>query len=136
MKKVLLYIWQLPQNLLGLILLLFWKQTDVFAYKDKTVHVCKNFPGGVSLGETIIVKRYPFNTEAWKDVKHEYGHSIQSLYLGWFYLLVIGLPSVLFNVYDRLFHHPKSNAESMIYYYWYYNLPWERWADKLGNVQR
>lgn len=136
MKKVLLYIWQLPQNLLGLILLLIWKQTDIFQYKDKLIRVCKTFPSGISLGDIIIVKRYPFNNEAWKDVKHEYGHSVQSKYLGWFYLLIIGLPSLLGNIYDRLFHKNNTPIDYINSYHWYYNLPWEKWADKLGSVQR
>jgi hypothetical protein len=58
------------------------------------------------------------------DIKHEMGHQKQSLYLGWFYLIIIGLPSVIGNLIYRI---KKFN---------YYSLPWEKWADKLGNVKR
>ena len=37
-----------------------------------------------------------------KTIKHEYGHQKQSLYLGWFYLLIIGIPSFLGNIWDRI----------------------------------
>ena len=122
--SILLYLWQLPQNLLGLLIRAFYKVDNKVAYKDKTIRVCKGFPGGVSLGETIIVNKYPNNTETWKTVKHEYGHSIQSKYLGWFYLFVIGIPSGIW----ALVHKPSMGS-----YYTFYT---EFWADDLGNVKR
>ena len=30
-----------------------------------------------------------------KDIKHEYGHSIQSVKLGWLYIMAIAIPSLL-----------------------------------------
>lgn len=133
MINALLWIWQLPQNLLGLILRLFYKTEKTLVYKGKTIRICSTFPGGVSLADTIFLKRYPHDQESWNDVKHEYGHSIQSKYLGCFYLLVIGIPSGLGNLWDRYAHKDWSYADS---YNWYYNQPWEKWADKLGGVDR
>lgn len=131
--NILLYIWQLPQTLLGYILLLFWKQTGVLEYKGKTVRVCKTFPSGISLGYVIILNKYPYSKDTWNDVKHEYGHSVQSERCGWLYLFVIGLPSLIGNIWDRLFHSKwdKQKANE-----WYYNQPWEKGADKLGGVER
>ena len=80
--------------------------------------------GGMSLGKYIFVPKKGVDMDL---VKHEYGHTIQSKYLGWFYLLVIGLPSLIwawcFEEYRR-----KTNTS----YYWFYT---ERWANKLGGVQ-
>lgn len=120
--KILLAIWQLPQNLIGWILSLFYRVDNKVNYKDRVVRVCKGFPGGISLGETIIVKYYPNSKETWNYTKHEYGHSVQSKWLGPFYLFVIGIPSLL--------HAWIGFTEN------YYDFYTEKWADKLGNVTR
>lgn len=133
MKDILLYLWQLPQNLLGLIVRLFYYKNNSLRYKDKLVRICSGFPGGISLGETIIVKRYPYDKETWNSVKHEYGHTVQSKKLGWLYLLVIGLPSGIGYLWDEWFHSKWDWRKS---YYWYYNLPWEKQADEYGGVDR
>lgn len=123
--RVLLYIWQLPQNLVGLIIRLFLGKPDnIVFYKDKTIRVHKKFPGGISLGDTIIVSKYPVGN-AWKDTKHEWGHTKQSLFLGPLYLIIIGLPSLIWAAL------PQQNWG--ISYYAFYT---EKWADKLGGVQR
>ena len=76
--------------------------------------------GGISLGKYIIVNQF-----CGKDtVKHEYGHSIQSKYLGWLYLLVIGLQSLLHAALCKCKNHSYNDM-------WF-----EKWADKLGNVER
>lgn len=125
--NVLLYIWQLPQNLLGLVLRLFYKAENTLDYKGTTVRINRSFPGGISLGDTVFLSEYPHNKASWADVKHEYGHSIQSRWLGWLYLIVIGLPSLCGNIFDRLFDMGSQ---------WYYDQPWEKWADWLGGVDR
>lgn len=133
MKKILLYIWQLPQNIYGLILRLIWPAEKKLVYRDKTIRINSKFPSGISLGETIIVKKYPTNKELWKDVKHEYGHSRQSEVYGLFYLLIIALPSGLYNIVDRIITLIIGYEKS---YKLYYNMPWEKGADKRGGVER
>ena len=125
MKGVLLYIWQLPQNMLGLLVILFSR-----ASRDKQGDTWRTrYYFGVSLGKYIVV-----NTKTPLTVlRHERGHQYQSLYLGWLYLIVIGLPSVMGNLGDRWFHKAWPWSKR---YYWYYSLPWEAWADKLGGVVR
>ncbi|GHU24761.1 hypothetical protein FACS1894164_12160 [Spirochaetia bacterium] len=85
---------------------------------------------GVSLGEFILLaNRYNETT-----VKHEYGHTRQSLMLGPLYLLVIGIPSAVFNnLWDRLFHKKWTSADRSR---WYYNRLPEKQADRLGGVVR
>lgn len=127
---ILLWIWQLPQNLLGLILSVNIRdnggQRYVYYLKIKGkmrevrfVHF-RAFPGGVTLGEYIVIGG------KWdeSDVRHEYGHVRQSRMLGWLYLVVIGVPS--------LWHacwHDKLWAKNKEYsHFWT-----EKWAENLGS---
>lgn len=129
MKEFLLYIWQIPQNLLGLILILFMRG-KMYAEKEgrKFYHTPK-MPSGISLGNYIILWRERYDNSFY----HEYGHSRQSRMLGPLYLIIIGLPSILGNIFDRLAHKKWNYTDRLR---WYYSQPWEKWADKLGNVQR
>ena len=128
MKNFIFYMWQLPQNLLGILVIIFSKGKYEYTIDGKDVYSTKrNF--GVSLGKYIIVNNFGYGD----TVKHEYGHCLQSEKLGWLYLLVIGLPSALGNLYDRIAHR-NWNYRSRIK--WYYSQPWESWADKLGGVER
>lgn len=126
MKKVLLWLWQLPQNILGWFIS---RNAGIKVYDDITVHFKFLFRSGVSLGNYIILDNIYLNFEDLINdtVKHEHGHQIQSMYLGPLYLIIIGLPSMLGNIYSRIFH--KDSV-------WYYKQPWEAWADKLGGVVR
>ena len=125
MKKILLWIWQLPQNILGFIVSRFSKKEII---NGVTVYYKHLMHSGVSLGNYIIMDdRDDINYYYYPDVAHEHGHQLQSLYLGPLYLIVIGLPSVIGNLVSRIFHKDSK---------WYYNQPWEKWADKLGKVVR
>lgn len=135
MKKFLLWIWQLPQNLLGWFLTLVYFRTETYDVgEDKVlVHFKHNlFGSAVSLGNYILFDRAylkpPYcETILPTSIKHEHGHQKQSQYLGWFYLIVIGIPSFFGNIVFRLFPIPSEK---------YYLQPWEAWADKLGGVVR
>ena len=133
MKKVLLWLWQLPQNILGLLVILFTRAR----YNDISYDKLENFwlakkgkPFGVSLGEYIIFGPRPVSRES---LKHEQGHRKQSRMLGPLYLLLIGLPSITGNIYDRIAHRNWGYLARVA---WYYKQPWEAWADKLGGVKR
>ena len=136
-KTWLLMIWTLPQSVLGIIVMLFTgakprkKWINNIGYDYYVSKRLNNSWSGVSLGEFII-----FANESYVDeisVKHEYGHHIQSNYFGWFYLLVVGLPSIIGNLWDRIAHKNWSHWKREK---WYYKQPWERWADLLGGVDR
>lgn len=90
---------------------------------------------GVSLGNYILLDVSYYNRDTLNlSVNHEHGHQKQSLYLGWFYLIFVGLVSALFNnIWDRLFHKYWSNKKRNK---WYYNRYPEKWADRLGDVKR
>ena len=116
------YIWELPQNLLGLLVILFSHAAYDHNYESsKVYHTSKMF--GVSLGKYIIV--YALVDE--ETIRHEYGHSIQSLYLGPLYLIIIGIPSFTMNLLTRM--GVLSNER-------YYKRWPENWADQLEGVKR
>lgn len=131
LKEVLLYIWQLPQNLLGFVLSRFAYKT--VTYSSIKVYISRYiFRCGVSLGKYIILDPRYENSAI--TIKHEHGHQIQSLYLGWLYLPIVGISSAIFNnLWDRLFH---KNKDWRWRSKWYYNRFPENWADKLGHVHR
>ena len=119
-----LYLWQLPQNLLGLLLVEVVRPEQTHDFKGVLVHYASRMRGGISLGRHLIVaehfKDYNGRTEA-----HEWGHSLQSRILGPLYLLVIGLPSLVWAAW--------WNEGRGVSYYSFYT---EKWADKLGEVER
>ena len=122
-KKVLLYIWQLPQNIIGLFLTLIYKADEIVPYRDKDIRYCKYFPGGISLGEYVFV-----GTRNTKTIAHEYGHTVQSKYLGPLYLVIIGIPSIIWAaLYGPIIKWTPNG---------YYRFYTESWADKLGGVER
>lgn len=119
---ILKFIWQLPQNLLGGAVKILFRAEHRCNYADAMVFRW-NMKGGISLGRYIFVPYYNMTT-----IKHEYGHCIQSKYLGWLYLPVIGLPSIIWAGCFR-----KFRAKRNISYYDFYT---EKLADRLGKVER
>lgn len=119
-KKIALWLWQAPQNILGLLLVITTKGRRLML-KDIRYYHAPDFPGGIALGEYIISY-----TRTQATVLHEYGHVRQSRLLGPLYLPVIGLPSLLWAALHGRFFRSRS-------YYWFYT---ERWADRLGGVNR
>lgn len=132
--EIIFFLWQLPQNIFGFILSRLEKafkrnEFGIKYYATKTPgKLMKNC--AISLGEFIIVDAY---TSDEQTVRHEHGHQKQSRILGPLYLLVIGIPSAIGNFIDRVFHKKWNDTKRLK---WYYNLPWEHWADKLGKVDR
>lgn len=137
-----LWIWQLPQNLVGLFLAATSREKmDFFIKKEPTkVYFSRLvFGSGVSLGNYIILDYHNYYSRRYTSyvkttVRHEYGHTVQSKILGPLYLIFVGIISALFNnIWDRLFHK-KWDYEKREK--WYYNRYPENWADKLGGVIR
>lgn len=136
MKRIILYIWQLPQTLVGLAVLLWALLTErislrvhpTFAKGQEFIYVY-GLPSAVSFGELVFLNNI-YESLTGIAEHHEYGHSRQSRLLGPLYLLVIGLPSLSWNIYYRLSGRSKSDPKG------YYRFYTEKWADKLGGVQR
>lgn len=130
MKKLRLlqhFTWELPQSLLGLVLVLTLRAMhsvkNVFSLGQGRRQVWTTLNIGVSLGRYVIVRQFPSATL----VRHERGHCKQSQLLGWLYLPVVGLPSITMNLLTRA---GLLSAEN------YYKRWPESWADKLGGVDR
>lgn len=117
---ILWFIWQLPQNLIALLMLPFMGKMKLVRFELFTfAFECSKMKGGISLGNFIFLSPILAEKEAY--IRHEYGHVRQSHMLGWLYLLIIGLPSLL----NALFNFTKC------YYSWYT----ESWANKLAGVK-
>lgn len=121
--KFLLIFWQLPQFIIGFILSRFVKEKKEIRNGRKIrVTLCTSpFQACFSLGPYVFCHASTHN----EIIKHECGHSVQSLYLGPLYLIVIGIPSALLYWYKRI---TKKNE------LWYHHHFPENWANKLGDV--
>ena len=122
---VFLQIWQLPQNLVGLVFGWFLKGKERHADvpgipRNVRVVSARNMQGGMSLGNFVYFRKPAYD----RLLLHEFGHCRQSRMLGPLYLLVIGLPSLLW----ALWWHPGRPVP----YSWFYT---ERWADRLGGIR-
>lgn len=124
LKETALYIWQLPQNIVGLIFMLFLSPVKrIPANTIASVYSSDKMSGGISLGKYALLSKV--SSENVLSVRHEgIGHALQSRYLGPLYLVVIGIPSV---IWASLY---RCTGKS---YYWFYT---ERWADKLADINR
>lgn len=125
MLRPLLYLWQLPQNLLGLGLIALCKVQHIDIQKNDGIYVLDKFwAGGVSLGSYIFLHACDCSQ---RSIQHERGHQKQSLMLGPLYLIVIGIPSAIWCTLAK--YSTKISRE-------YFDHFPENWADKLGGVQR
>jgi hypothetical protein len=142
------FLWTLPQEILGYLHSRVWltlpkgtisgseeieKQYGIkVCIVDDHAHsrhwLLKHF-SGVSLGRWVCLTTY---NDIWM-VYHEAGHKVDSDKLGWFYLPVIGVCSVFFNLWDRLFHKNWSDIQSQE---WYYNRWTEARADRNAGFYR
>jgi hypothetical protein len=120
---IFLILWQLPQNIIGV---LYWS-IAMAKYKetigDVLVMETDSINGSVSLGNMVFVTTKTYDYK--QTLKHELGHTLQSKYLGWLYLLVIGIPSILW-VCARRISRPLREKKYNAFYT-------EAWADKLSN---
>lgn len=92
--QILLILWQLPQCLVGLIMLPFLGKLRLIRYENYCwAFEGEKMSGGISLGCFIFLSKYSAKNET--TIRHEYGHVKQSHMLGWLYLIIIGLPSIL-----------------------------------------
>ena len=125
--SILMYLHQLPQNLLGFALYLYYQGYEKMYHvgrNDVVVTRSSKMRGGISLGQYVIVSR----RAGAETVCHELGHCKQSQILGWLYLIVIGLPSI---IWAALYGIPEIRER------WsYYDFYTERWANELGEVSK
>jgi hypothetical protein len=123
------FIWELPQNILGILVWLFLRRkiTKTEVTHKRYFFNTPNF--GISLGSFIFWSNSDnavilINSN---NKEHEFGHSIQSLIFGPLYLVIIGVPSIARVIYGSIFY-AITKTKWQNYYQGY---P-ENWADKLG----
>lgn len=119
-----LWLWQFPQNILGLCLLLILKGETKHKLGNIRFYYLKKFPGGITLGEYIIIG---VNDNI--VIRHEFGHIKQSRYLGPLYLIIIGIPSIIHAWLNDYIKCCKKHPEK------YYHFYTEKLANKLGGVK-
>lgn len=135
--KVFLWIWQLLQNVIGIILIAATKATvkgRVIDGKIIDYYVSRRFNKtwfGVTLGNYIVFAKDAYADEI--SVRHEHGHQIQSLQLGPLYLIVVGIPSFVRNIWDRITHKSWTDKQKAEWYYGHFP---EKQADSYGGVKR
>ena len=123
------YVWQLPQNLLGMLYKDCISDNIITRVNcDATDYECyltKN-SGGVTLGRYIFVNQN--YTDLSNVILHEIGHTKQSRILGPLYLIIIGIPSISWAGLRRLIPALKKIN--------YYSLYTENWANKLMGLNK
>ena len=141
MKKVLdciisalLMLWELPQNIIGALMFIFFavfSDSVILDDDDSLEMYSPMMRGAISLGIfRVYAYKYLGNGARYVELvrKHEKGHRQQSKWLGPLYLIVIGIPSIIWATL-----HSFCKPISKIDYYWFYT---EKWADKIGGVKR
>lgn len=125
MKKIListlLFIWQLPQFIVALIMFPFLgKKVKVADRHYNRCWKCEKMRGGISLGPFSFVSPTMSN----ESIMHEVdGHTVDSKLFGPLYLLIIGLPSLIHAwIYD-----PYTSC--------YYNFYTERRANRFAGLK-
>ena len=137
LKGILSFLWQLPQNLVGLCLIAWFKPQRVHRMANGVdIYYSHKMKGGISLGKYVLVNTSHYRTNVEDSlsrptVRHEaLGHARQSLFLGWLYLVIIGLPSF---VWASIWTIRTRNGKAVMDYHKFYT---ERNADKLAKIER
>lgn len=131
LKAIIMFIWQLPQNIVALLLLLFSRS------KSKQFVTLQNNSGklyyyrvsilpkysAISLGNFILVANvYSIVPEI---ILHEYGHQLQSRKLGPLFLIAVGIPSFIRAIVKKILKKDSI---------WYMSGYPEHWANKLAGL--
>ena len=134
LKSSLLWLWQLPQNLCGIIYRSISEDNRISVvetYDSRSVGAkvyLQKANGGISLGKYIFINQDYIDEDI--VIKHECGHVKQSKILGPLYLLVIGIPSILHAWLNNYIGCCWKNGE-----YNYYHFYTEKWANKLMGIE-
>ena len=124
MWEVIKWIWQLPQHICAIVYLWYLlarKQVIMIERGEHYIVYTKGTLGNITLGKYIFASYIAKEN----TIKHEIGHTKQSLILGPLYLILIGIPSILWANFHKKLWPGKKYSEFWI----------EAWADKLGGVK-
>ena len=127
-----LIIWQFPQYLTSLVSIIFISIERIEKIGQCKVHYTNKFQRfGISFGSNILLSN---DNRGQELLPHEYGHSIQSLITGPFYLVLIAIPSIFrFIFYQKKINKAKSDQEKETLRNQYFLGYPENWATSLGK---
>jgi hypothetical protein len=150
MRDILAFIHQAPQELLGMIISRIWIKCGIEVYKPGSVvklekkhgievfvicnesrkkhRLLKHVTGTLSLGSRICMD----DTAGMYDLLHAIGRTAQSKKFGWLYPLIVGIPSLFNNIYDRLFHADWTIPNRK---YWLHSRWPELQADRIAGIE-
>lgn len=113
-----IFVWGLVQNIVGIIYLFFRKKKYIGRYRFSYIFEvpAQKGQGSVTLGNFICLSPNQIDEET---ITHEYGHVEQGIVFGPFYLLIIGISSLL--------HASIHDCSD------YYHFFTEKWAEKNAN---
>lgn len=119
-----LLVWQLPQNIIGLLFMIVFvftgKIRKIESTKWSTAYEAETMSGGISLGIFCFVSKIGAMRPA--SIAHELkGHTWDSRLMGPLYLFIVGIPSLL----NAACHFTEC----------YYDFYTERWANKHANLK-
>ena len=120
--KIIQCTWGLPQTLIGLAVYIFSRKLQRRSFHGAVASTW-GYRYGVSLGLFIFL---PEDADR-SLLFHEYGHCIQSLMLGWLYVPLVLVPSVLWLRLPVCRRYRQKRCMS------YYSFVTEKWADRLGE---
>jgi hypothetical protein len=141
MKVVLYRIWQCTwgclQTFLGVLVFLLNRRAQHYSFHGAIVTQWEA-KSSVSLGMFVFTTSEPYfydklrNEYTMAELKdrllvHEYGHTVQSMILGPLYLIVMGIPSMLWGFLPYFNQKRKENRIS------YFSFFTEKWANHLGE---
>lgn len=93
------WVWQLPQNLLGVLWKDIKKDSIITEISNDDIRLVDAKAYLIKAGGSVTLGKYVFISQTYRDqgmiIKHECGHVKQSKMLGPLYLIVIGVPSIL-----------------------------------------
>ncbi len=125
LSNLLFWLWQFPQNILAFII--SGVLGPLCQYRGKYMGKNKIYSGYIassfSLGDYIFVDQEMIPDAV---LQHEFGHCCQSRILGWLYIPVIVIPSLVHNfIYNIAYQFGKE---------WdYYHFYTEKWANDLAK---
>jgi hypothetical protein len=121
------FTWALIQNIIGLIIFLFCKfvlKFPTITFNNAKVVEWSNQYGSVSLGSFMFVS----NMNDPELLAHERGHTTQGMILGPLFLLLIGLPSIIWAACFADYRKRKGKT--------YYEFYTESWANKIAGLDK
>lgn len=140
MKKALYVIlqcsWGILQTLFGLVLFLIYIRRKHYFYHGAVITE-RNTPASLSLGMFVFITtdqikdkrtidKIPDEEIGKRLLVHEYGHTVQSIIFGPMYLLVIGIPSMVWGFLPYFVNKRKKGIS-------YFSFFTERFANYLGE---